>query len=52
MMREFRNELILARPSPSAQNLLFGSPVSVGRLLGYKGEHPYPHRGQSKVRAT
>ena len=46
MMRAFRNELVLARPPRIAQTLLFGLLAPIGRLLGYKEEHPYPHRRQ------
>ncbi|HMN28591.1 MAG TPA: cupin domain-containing protein, partial [Caldilineaceae bacterium] len=42
MMRTFRNELVLAQPPRLVQTLLFGSLAPIGRLLGYKGEHPYP----------
>jgi quercetin dioxygenase-like cupin family protein len=41
MLREFRNELILARPPRLVQTLLFGLLASIGRLLGYKGQYPY-----------
>jgi quercetin dioxygenase-like cupin family protein len=47
MMRTYRNELILARPPRLVQTLLFGVLASIGRLLGYKGEYPYPHSQQA-----
>lgn len=43
MMRTFRNELVLTRPPRPVQALLFGVLAPIGRLLGYKGEYPYPH---------
>jgi hypothetical protein len=49
MMREFRNELILARPPRLVQTLLFGLLASIGRLLGYKGQYPYPHSKKTEA---
>jgi len=49
MMRAFRNEIILARPPRPVQTLLFGLFAILGRLLGYKAEHPYPHSRQAKA---
>ncbi len=46
-LRAFRNELILAQPPRLAQTLLFGSLGSIGSLLGYHGEYPYPHSRQA-----
>jgi quercetin dioxygenase-like cupin family protein len=43
IMRTYRNELVLARPPRQVQALLFGVLAPIGRLLGYKGEYPYPH---------
>lgn len=42
-LRTFRNELVLAQPPQLVQTALFGVLAPVGRLLGYRGEHPYPH---------
>lgn len=42
MMRTYRNELVLARPPRLVQLLLFAVLAPIGRLLGYKGEYPYP----------
>ena len=42
VMRTYRKELVLARPPQAVQSLLFGAMAPVGRLLGYKGEYPYP----------
>jgi quercetin dioxygenase-like cupin family protein len=49
MMRTYRNELVLAQPPQLVQTLLFGVLAPVGKLLGYKGEHPYPHPLQAKA---
>lgn len=50
IMRVYRNELILARPPQMVQTVLFGLLAPVGRLLGYKAEHPYPHSRQAQPR--
>lgn len=42
IMRAYRNELVLAQPPRLVQALLFGLLAPIGRLLGYKGEYPYP----------
>ena len=49
IMRAYRNELILARPLPLGQTLLFGFLACIGRLVGYKADHPYPHSRQTQV---
>ncbi|HET7479620.1 MAG TPA: hypothetical protein VFJ72_08920, partial [Rubrobacteraceae bacterium] len=50
MMHAYRNEIILARPPRLVQTLLFGSLASIGRLLGYKAEYPYPHPRQAEAK--
>ena len=50
-LRAFRNELILARPPRLAQMLLFGSLASIGSLLGYQAEYPYPYSRQAPAQA-
>lgn len=50
VMRAFRNELILARPPRPVQTLLFGLLAPIGRLLGYKAEHPYPHSKMAQAK--
>jgi quercetin dioxygenase-like cupin family protein len=52
MMRAYRDVLVLARPPRLVQTLLFGLLASLGRLLGYKAEYPYPHSRQAQTRAT
>lgn len=47
IMRTFREELILAQPPRLVQTALFGTLAPVGRLLGYRGEYPYPHVRQA-----
>jgi quercetin dioxygenase-like cupin family protein len=51
ILRAFRNELILARPPRLVQILLFGFLASIGRLLGYNAEYPYPHSRQAAAQA-
>jgi quercetin dioxygenase-like cupin family protein len=43
--REYEDVFRLASPPWAVQRLLFGSLAPVGRLLGYRAEYPYPHRG-------
>jgi quercetin dioxygenase-like cupin family protein len=52
IMRAYRNELVLAQPPQLVQTLLFGLLAPIGRLLGYKAEHPYPHSRQAQTQAT
>ena len=54
VLRTFRAELILASPPPPVQTVLFGVLASIGRLLGYKGTHPYPRtrKSQAQPQAT
>lgn len=40
LMREYEDELQLARPPLRAQKVLFGPLAAVGRLLGYRGWYP------------
>jgi quercetin dioxygenase-like cupin family protein len=39
LMREYEDELRLARPSPGLQKVLFGPLAVAGRLLGYRGSY-------------
>jgi len=48
-LRAYRNEIILARPPRLVQTLLFGALAPIGKLLGYKGEYPYPHAKQAQA---
>lgn len=52
IMRTYRNELVLARPSQMVQSLLFGALAPIGRLLGYKDEYPYQCPQQTKSQMT
>jgi mannose-6-phosphate isomerase-like protein (cupin superfamily) len=49
MMREYRNELVLARPPRPVQTLVFGTLAAIGRLLGYKAPYPYPRSRQTQT---
>jgi hypothetical protein len=40
LMREFEDELHLARPSVKLQRALFGPLAALGRVLGYRGWYP------------
>jgi len=51
-LRAYRNELVLARPPRLVQTLLLGLLAPIGRLLGYKGEYPYPHSRQAQAQVT
>lgn len=42
VMREFKDEIVLARPPVPVQRVLFGTLGVVGRLFGYRGRYPYP----------
>lgn len=50
-LRAFQNELILAQPSQLVQKLLFTPLTMMGKLLGYKAEHPYPQPRQNTAQA-
>lgn len=52
MMRAYRNELVLAQPPQLVQTLLFGALAPIGKLLGYKGEYPYPYSSPAKIQVT
>jgi quercetin dioxygenase-like cupin family protein len=49
MMRAYRDVLVLARPPRLVQTVLFGLLASIGRLLGYKAEYPYPRSRQTQA---
>lgn len=49
MMRAYRNEIVLARPPRLVQVLLFSVLAPMGTLLGYQGEHAYPHARQAQA---
>jgi quercetin dioxygenase-like cupin family protein len=49
VLRAYRHELILARPPRLVQTLLFGLLALIGRLFGYKAEHPYPRSRKMQV---
>ncbi|MBI5931305.1 MAG: cupin domain-containing protein [Chloroflexi bacterium] len=42
MMREFKQEIYLAKPSVPVQSVLFGVLGAIGRLCGYQGRYTYP----------
>jgi quercetin dioxygenase-like cupin family protein len=52
IMRAYQDVLVLARPPRPVQTVLFGALAPVGRLLGYKSDHPYPDARQAQAPAT
>lgn len=42
IMREFEQEICLAKPPLAVQHILFGILGSLGRLCGYQGHYVYP----------
>ena len=49
LVREFEDEVYLARPPLSVQRALFAPLALVGRLLGYRAHHPYPYARQREA---
>ena len=49
LMRAYREEVRLARPSPAVQALLFGPLAIVGRLMGYRSSYPRYSEGPDDV---
>ncbi len=43
ILREFEDEIYLARPPLAVQRVVFGALAAVGRLLGYRARYPYPY---------
>jgi hypothetical protein len=39
LLRDYRDEFVLSRPSLPLQKLLFGALAGVGKLLGYRGRY-------------
>ncbi len=52
MMRAYQDVLILARPPRPVQTVLFGSLATMGKVLGYKADYPYPSARQAQAPAT
>ncbi len=43
IVREYEEEIYLARPPLFVQRAIFGILAAIGRLLGYRAEYPYPY---------
>ena len=43
IVHDYEDQIYLARPPLAVQRVLFGALASVGRLLGYQAEYPYPY---------
>jgi quercetin dioxygenase-like cupin family protein len=43
IVHDYEDQIYLARPPLAVQRVLFGALASVGRLLGYRAEYPYPY---------
>ena len=48
-MRDYEDEIYLARPPLFVQRAIFGVLASIGRLLGYRAEYPYPYARQREA---
>jgi len=46
VLREFEEEIYLAKSSLLVQRVVFGALAFVGRLLGYRVRYPYPYAGR------
>ena len=40
---DYKDHIYLAQPPLALQRVLFGALASIGRLLGYRAEYPYPY---------
>jgi len=49
LLREYEDELHLARSLLSVQRVAFGALAAVGRLLGYRAHYPYPYAERREV---
>jgi quercetin dioxygenase-like cupin family protein len=43
VLREFEDEIRLARPPLAVQRVIVGSLAAIGRAVGYRGRYPYEH---------
>ena len=51
IVHDYEDQIYLARPPLVVQRVLFGALASVGRLLGYRAEYPYPYGSQGEETA-
>lgn len=53
VLRHFEDEIYFTRPPLTLQRLILGPLGTLGRLLGYRPEYPYPyHRDEAESRAV
>ncbi len=52
LLREFSDEIHLARPPLLVQRIVFGTLALVGRLLGYRARYPYPYPARHEAAPT
>ena len=48
IVHDYEDQIYLAQPPLVVQRALFGVLATVGRLLGYRAEYPYPYGDQEK----
>ena len=49
ILREFEDEIYLARPPLAVQRVIFGTLATLGRLLGYRADYPYPYEREGEA---
>jgi len=47
VLREFEDEILFVRPPLAVQKAILGPLAMLGRLLGFRAEHPYPRAGHA-----
>ncbi len=52
ILREYEDEIYFVRPPLAVQRVIFGVLASIGRLLGYRAEYPYPYARRSEASRT
>ena len=52
LLREFKEEIHLAKPPLLVQKIVFGTLAIVGRLLGYRARYPYPYPARHETSPT
>jgi mannose-6-phosphate isomerase-like protein (cupin superfamily) len=52
LLREFSDEIHLARPPLLVQRIVFGTLALAGRLLGYRARYPYPYPARHEAPPT
>lgn len=52
IVHDYEDEIYLAQPPLVVQRVIFGALASIGRLLGYQAEYPYPYGDQEELGGT